>query len=545
MNESVLVVGAGPVGLFAALWLAKLGVSVRIVERHAGGSEHSKALGVHANTLELLQRLDAAGPFLDHGLPARRVVLRSGDGPAVAEIDFHEIDSPYNYILIHGQSETEAVLAAELERQGVSVQWDTEIAGMMQDADGCVASFTDGSTSTHRYVIGCDGGTSTVRDLLGIEFEGEKHGMWFVLADAEVDWDERPDEVRGFVGRDGLLMFFPLPDRPRYRLVATLPDAPAETRPELSEALFESLTAARCPVPCELGEFRWQSSFQVRRRLAKRYRSGNVFIAGDAAHTHSPVGGQGLNTGLSDVSNLCWKIAAVLAGTEPASLLDTYESERRPVAKLTLFATQFVTDVGTSDSALVSAIRDQALQLGASLDVVRNRIAKRGSMTEFAYSGPQFGHGQTRLSQTELLTDVDSDSPSVAQRFEFARGPHPGHRAPDLYVQAGQRLLAGLGVEHALLLFDGLGPTPEGYAQFVAGCRRLAEVAPWIKPVVVAPGEVPLELAQVASVVLDPDLAAHKRYGASSEAGYLVRPDNYIRWRSQPMDFDALLRFVR
>ncbi len=544
MSESVLIVGAGPVGLMAALWLTRLGVSVRVVEKKVAGSAHSKALAVHANSLELLQRVDAGGPFLDRGLPMRRMELRSTDGRALFELDFHDIDSPYNYALIIEQAQTEALLRDELARDGVQVEWGTELVGLAQTPQSCCAQFADGSESEHAYVIGCDGGPSTVRQLLDIPFEGEKQSTWFVLADTLVDWDERPGEVRGYLGEDGVMLFFPLPEQPWHRIIASLPDDAPDERPTLNAALFEGLAARRCPVPCTLGTYRWQSAFQVRRQLADRYRSGRAFIAGDAAHTHSPVGGQGMNTGFADVANLCWKIAAVMQRHVDDRLLDTYESERRPVAKATLFATQVATDLGTTASPVLRALRDQVMQLGASIEGVRDQAARRGSMTEFVYSGPQFGHGSIRLSETEVTTDPRSDTPSVAQRFEFARGPHPGHRAPDLYVSSGLRLLAGLGPRHALLLFDGTGPTDEGYQGFERGCRALRARYPWITPVVVTPNSVPDDLAAVAQIIRDPDLHAHRRYGASSEAAFLVRPDNYIAWRSQPSNFAELFEFL-
>lgn len=546
MDETVLVVGGGPVGLFAALWLTKLGIDVRIVEQKSTGSVHSKALGVHANTLELFARLGVVGPFLDAGLKVRRMEVRSKQGGVDLALDFTEIDSPYNFILVLEQARTEEFLRDALVQAGVEVQWDTKLTDLQQDNEGVTATFADGSTSRHAIVIGCDGGPSAVRELCGIPFEGEKDGTWFALCDAKIDWDERPDEMRGYLSDDGLSLFFPLPERPWYRMVTTLPEQSESARPELSEDLFRSLAVAHVPFDVTLQEFRWQSAFQIRRRLASSYRSGRVFIAGDAAHTHSPVGGQGMNTGLSDVSNLCWKIAAVLRGEAPAELLETYEAERRPVARLTVSTTQLATELGTSDSAIVRRLRDHMMRVGASVDAIRGQIAKRGSMTEFRYSGPQFQEGSILESSTELLTDLDTDTPSVAQRFDFARGPRPGQRAPDLYVAAGTRLLGATGPRHVLLLFDGLAPSEQGYANFRTGCQTLAENFPQIDVVIVTPHDpVPAELAEHATIVRDAALEAHNRYSTQSEAAFLVRPDNYIAWRSQPAEFAQLLGYLQ
>ena len=545
MDHAVLIVGAGPVGLLAALWLTKLGVPVRIVDRAPHGSVHSKALGVHANSLELLQRVGVADAFVRNGRPMRRLKMMSYDGDTIAEAGLDGIDSPYDYVLMCEQSVSERILREALRDAGVEVEWNVALDGLQPSEHVCVASFVGAASSTHQWVIGCDGGPSTVRELTGISFDGEKYGTWFVLADVAVDWDEAPGETRGFLGRDGIVVAFPLPAQGRYRIVATMPDAPADKRPELSDALFEELMHSRCAVPATLSDYHWQSAFQVRRRLASTYRVGRVFVAGDAAHTHSPIGGQGMNTGFADVSNLCWKIASVIKGVAPQSLLDTYESERRPVAKSTLFATQLATEVAGTRSPVVEMLRNQIMAMGSSLEPVRERVVRRASMTEFAYAGPQFGAAPISAAQTELRTHPHTEAPSVAQRFEFGSGPRPGQRAPEVLVAPHTHLLGAAPPSHVLLLFDGLAATTAGYDNFAQGCERIAQLFPWIRPIVVLPDGSPTGFDETAiDIVRDDNFAAHERYGSSSESGYLIRPDNYVMWRAQPMDFDALIAFV-
>lgn len=549
-TDPILVVGAGPVGLMCALWLTRLGQPVRIIDRRSGGSEHSKALAMHANTLELMQRVGTTDALLEAGAPMSEVIFSTSRGKDLADVRFDRIDSPFNYVLIIEQSQTERVLREELARAGVEVEWNAELVSLSPFDGGCRCELANGGVAHHPWVIGCDGGPSTVRNQLGIEFEGEKRGTWFVLADVKLDWDEKPGVARGFLGPDGPLLFFPLPERPWYRIVAAMLDADPEQRPELSDVLFENLVIDRYLPRCRLIEYRWQSAFQVRRRLASRYRRGRVFLAGDAAHTHSPIGGQGMNTGLADASNLCWKLDRVIRGLADESLLDTYESERRPAAKDTLRATQLATDLGATQSGILGGIRDLLISVGASIEDIRSKAARRASMTEFTYRGPQFGEAPIVLRDTELVTHFETDTPSVVQRLVFADAAKPGHRAPDVLLQPkilakrGRHLFDEAGPRHILLLFDGLGPTPQGYEKFAVGCEELAKAHPWIEPWVVTPDTAPEALRAHAKIVRDPKLAAHHRYGATSEAGYLVRPDNYVAWRAQPMDFDALREFL-
>ncbi|MGD9475943.1 FAD-dependent oxidoreductase [Shinella sp. G-2] len=385
-ETEVLIVGAGPAGLALAAALQQAGLHPVIVDRLAAGQNTSRAAVIHAHTLEVLERLGIADALERRGLPLTRFALRDHDN-ALFELDFSMLPSRYAQILMLPQDETEAILAERLKTLGGSVQRGVTVTKITPDATGATAVLDtpEGErTLRARYVIGGDGMHSIVREAAGISFDGETYAGSFVLADVHMDWP-LSSEVTMFLSPEGMGVIAPLP-KGRYRLVA-----PVENAPEAPNVAFiQAILDARGPrkSPGRVRDVLWSSRFRVHHRVAAHYRSGSLFIMGDAAHVHSPAGGQGMNTGLVDAVVLGQLLADVLRGRAPEERLDLYEQKRRPAAAEVLALADRLTRVATVRNPVARVLRNLVLRaLGASpvfgrkLALTLSGLARKGAGT--------------------------------------------------------------------------------------------------------------------------------------------------------------------
>lgn len=331
----VLVVGAGPTGLSLAAELVAHGVTPRLIDRGHDRVHESRALAIQPRTLETLDRLGVTADLVAAGNPAVRLQLHAGHRALTVPLfDLGLDDTAYPYLLFLSQAETERVLERHLTANGVQVGRDTELVDL-SPGDALVTAtlhHRDGAaeTVTARYVVGCDGAHSTVRRQAGIPFRGSAYPQTFVLADCEVDGVE-PGAAHAFLSGQGLLFFFPLGQPASWRLLAMRPASdptPPDAAVSLAEvqAIADAYTGSRV----RLRDPVWMTNFRLHNRGATHYRAGRVFLAGDAAHIHSPAGAQGMNTGIQDAANLGWKLAHTLRGLVDPAALDTYEAERSP-----------------------------------------------------------------------------------------------------------------------------------------------------------------------------------------------------------------------
>jgi 2-polyprenyl-6-methoxyphenol hydroxylase-like FAD-dependent oxidoreductase len=377
MRSDALIVGAGPTGLVLALWLTKLGARVRIVDKNEGPGTTSRALAVQARTLELYRQLDLDQPVINRGhkVPAVNLWAR---GEKKAHLDFTHIGSdltPYSFLLIFPQDEHEKLLIERLAEFGVSVERQTELTGFSEVADHIVAELRppDGSTEQceARYIAGCDGAHSAVRQTIGSEFPGGTYQRTFYVADVDASGPPINGELHVDLDQADFLAVFPLAPQKRVRLIGTVQDHREDNGPhqfgDISDRAVKNLKV-------KVEKVNWFSNYRVHHRVADRFRKGRAFLLGDAAHIHSPVGGQGMNTGIGDAINLAWKLAAVVGTGAPDTLLDSYEAERIGFARRL---------VATTDRAftLVSAE-------GGLADFVRTRVAPTllSGMIEFEFA---------------------------------------------------------------------------------------------------------------------------------------------------------------
>jgi 2-polyprenyl-6-methoxyphenol hydroxylase-like FAD-dependent oxidoreductase len=396
MRSDVIVVGAGPTGLALACGLRAAGVDVRVLDRAAGPAETSRALGLQPRGVEVLDRLGALGDLPDRGLPIHSVVINV-DGRELASFPVGQatrLGGPRGLII--SQADIEGALRDRLAAVGGDVEWGRGVAGLAQVPDAVTVRLDDGSEVDAAWVVGADGAHSVVRKAMGIGFPGVPIVERFLLADVHADIDRLREGAVSWLRGDMALAAFPLPGDDLWRVMAPAPTEFAdEPVPEAIVDYLGSRLAAEAA-----GTIRstvWTSTFRIHRRLADEYRRGRVLLAGDAAHIHSPLGGQGMNTGIGDTENLAWKLALVVSGRADQSLLDTYEAERRPIANGVLETTSSVTEVVVGQGWATRLLRDRVAVPLMNRRWVQQLITERGSQLKVSYRNGPLGAGLSRF----------------------------------------------------------------------------------------------------------------------------------------------------
>lgn len=372
-ETDILIVGAGPTGLALATTLQQAGIRHVLVDRLAQGRNTSRAAVLHAHTLDTLDTLGVADTLVARGLRLPSFSIRERDRTLLT-LPFDTLPGRHNYLLMLPQDATEAVLAGRLAELGGRIHRGIGVASIAQDARGvrAVLETADGPHEIRAHqAVGADGMNSIVRAAAGIAFDGETLAQPFVLADVEMDWPLVPHEVSLFFAPEGLLVVAPLPDG-TYRLVAPVEDAPEHA----TVADMQALVDARGPAtrPGRIGRVTWSSRFRVHHRLASSFRNGRLFVVGDAAHVHSPAGGQGMNCGLVDACVLGRLLADVRRGLRPESALDAYGAMRRPAAERVLGLSGRLTTMATVPGTLRRAARNAALAAAGRIGPLKRRL---------------------------------------------------------------------------------------------------------------------------------------------------------------------------
>jgi 2-polyprenyl-6-methoxyphenol hydroxylase-like FAD-dependent oxidoreductase len=372
MNDTdVLIVGAGPTGLTLAASLLAKGTRATIVDRQAEGANTSRAGAINARTLEVLEGLDVARRMVKEGVQAPNFTIRDGE-KVLIPIDFSRLPSAYPYTLLLPQNDTERLLLERVVELGGEVIRPKTLASVRQDADAVIATFADGHVIRAAYIVGADGMHSTVREQAGIGFHGDKYEQSFVLADVRLAGDVPTDEVVLFWAAAGLTVVAPLPNG-AFRVVAPVDDAPEAPSADFVQQILDDrgYGVGRMTVTDVL----WGSRFRIHHRVADSYRSGRILLAGDAAHVHSPAGGQGMNLGIQDAVALAQALTDVLGGA-PDAVLDDYAAGRRPIAQQVITLTDRLTRMATLPRAL-RPIRNTAMGVAGRIPAVRRALAWR------------------------------------------------------------------------------------------------------------------------------------------------------------------------
>ncbi|MDX3006553.1 FAD-dependent monooxygenase [Kribbella solani] len=398
-HVDVLIVGAGPTGLALAAGLVAHGVEVAIVDRAEGPASTSRANILHARGVEVLERLDAVGDLRDHSLAPVGMRMHVRSRP-IATMRFAPDDRESVQALFVSQARIEEQLRARLVELGGRVAWSSTVAGVAHDTGGATVTFADGARMRAGWLVGCDGAHSTVREAAGIDFAGVPVVEQFLLADVRADWDRDRTASAGFFHRDGLLLAIPMRDADGkddlWRLMADVPIADRRLDDADIVTRFDKLLPERAGEKgVRIRDAVWTSVFRIHRRLAADYRSGRILLAGDSAHIHSPIGGQGMNTGIGDAENLAWKLALVVHGRADPALLDTYAAERRPLASEVLRTTTTNTKILVGESALARFVRDRIFVPLLNSPRVQRQATRTASQLWVSYRrGPLGGRGR-------------------------------------------------------------------------------------------------------------------------------------------------------
>jgi 2-polyprenyl-6-methoxyphenol hydroxylase-like FAD-dependent oxidoreductase len=557
-ETDVLIVGAGPTGLTLACELLRRGVSCRIIDRAASPATTSRALGLQPRTLELFDTMGIIDRVLATGGPVIDANLYAGDRLllTLSTAGLRNLATPYPRLWITPQASVERPLIERLLELGGTVERSRELADFRQMDSRVIATVRHGDSEESEeihasWLVGCDGARSRVRKTLGVSFEGSTYEEKFLLADVDLDWSRERDRTHTWFPQDGMFSVFPLPGTLQWRIFAVLE---GETEPpslELFQRLFSERTG---DIKTNISDPTWMSDFAINRRMVDRYRIERAFLAGDAAHVHSPFGAQGMNTGIQDAYNLGWKLALVVQGEASERLLDTYEEERLPVARRVLAQTDTNTRVLLSNNPVMRFLRERVLTLGP----VQDHVARRSSQLFINYRS-------SSLSQSPGGTHVDnltgktvpraraSEKAGLKDLLRFRGGPRAGDRAPNgPSIRAASREKTNLfrefrGTSFNLLLFDGMARTETGYANLLEIARRVEGLPgnPVKTHLIVGSDSAPEELAREGSVLLDGPRSLHELYGARAESLYLIRPDGYLGFRGQTAEVEPLIEYLR
>ncbi|MCI0381903.1 MAG: FAD-dependent monooxygenase [Chlamydiae bacterium] len=495
-KTDVLVIGTGPTGLMMAAEIARHGLSCRIIDRAKTPSDKSKALVIQPRTLEIFDHLGIVRDFIAEGVKLYDATLISKAKP-LAHLSFKKLSSPYPFVLSVEQSKTEQILTKYLSSLHLSIEREVELIALTQDEDAIYATLKHpGKEETLRadWIIGCDGAHSFVRKNLSLPFEEKAFSDNFSLADMEIDGNRPGDEFSIFFDAEEVMATIPISGKTPYRLVFQLE--------------------------------RWETNWVVNSRLATSYQKGRIFIAGDAAHFHSSVGGQGMNTGIQDAFNLGWKLALIHQKKANPKLLDSYHQERHEVGKNLLKATERASRAATIRNSFAISLRNYLISKLFNYAFIQKKLTRAISQIALRYSKSDF----------------------IAEAGIFHAGPKAGTRAPNALVFKKEDPIDFYTIWRKrtpfhLLLFSGLHPKNLQLLSQIA-THITSRYSDLITPLLIIDASEPPAEIPSSHLFLDSSRAAHAIYGAHLTAAYLIRPDLYVGYRQTPLNQTHLEKFI-
>jgi len=517
--KPVLIVGAGPTGMTAAMELARFGIPVRLVEKTSKPATTSRAVGVQARTLELFEQRGMSSQLVERGNQGIAVSAYGG-GKRVFRLEFKTIDSKYKYILFISQAETEKTLRDALERKSIKIEWKTSMISFSKtehsDHLTAILRCSDGSLESVdcSYLISAEGAHSTVRETLGLPFEGKSLDEQYALGDFYIDGDLPDSDLHVFSSEHGFLGMFPMGNK-RYRLIASNPiSKPSkDTEPSIEE--LQQLYDQRSPIPVKFHDMSWSSWFHINSRKIHHLRNGRIFLGGDSAHIHSPAGAQGMNTGIQDMINLCWKLAMVLKGQAKDDLLDTYSSDRIPVIQNVLTKTEGLTHSIGAENPVFRSVFNHLAPWFVGTDFVQHNSTERMSQLSLNYreSPLSENHGSPG---TLKAGDRIPDLPVTLLNVEGSADQQP---KPSTLFQL-------LDPSAFTLFYSNIGDPSKTHAEINGTLRSWHYL---------------MHGHQIAAVQNDDD--AFRHLFGSSFSILLVRPDGYVAFAGNERSIPQLAKY--
>jgi 2-polyprenyl-6-methoxyphenol hydroxylase-like FAD-dependent oxidoreductase len=527
----VLIVGAGPTGLALAYQLRRLGVSFRLVEKNATPSTTSKAIGLQYRVSELLAWMGLFERFQGKGISGTGLRF-SADGKEMLHMQLERITgmsgrgafAPQGLII--PQSQTEGLLIDALHEQGVAIEYRTGFISFMQDADKVISKLQSDAGEElieSRYLVSCEGAHSLIRKQAGISFVGKTYPVGYYMADVEADWPADHKDIRVWLHEDGMFSAIPMPGERRWRLFVESSKQEHEGPTEVTLDLIRDLMAQRIgDQAVAISNPTWLTEFRISCRMVDRFRERRVLLAGDAAHIHSPTGGQGITTGIQDAYNLAWKLGMVLRGSAPDSLLDTYSEERLVAAKSVLKATDSIANVFLAHDRATQLLRDRIVLPLLGTRAMQKRLTRKTSQLEMNYRGFGLSAHQERGIMRQARVRAGDRTPDVL--FRDARTNE-------------QTSLFALLSRSQLFALIGPGGQPERIARLSQALGGLGIACFQVLPASTQPSQ---QLAGLVDITGD----FGRLYGARGEFLYLIRPDGYAGLFQHPIDERTLQAYL-
>ncbi len=517
----VLIVGAGPTGLLMAYLLARCHIPVDIIDKHAHRQEGSNALGIQAGTMELFDNLGILSSFLEQGQQAKHLDIYH-QGQLLAQLSFEALDSAYRFILLIPQYQTEMILEKELQKLNIHIERHITLIDYVETQHGVRVSLQTADHHRHQrdypWLIAADGAHSRIREQSSATWIGDAFAEPSLVADVHIPNASIKGLANIFFHKDQVLALFAIQPQ-QYRIFANVTTTAQE---KITHVDLQKFIQERTTYPWIVTEAHWISRFRIPYRIVDHLNIDHVFFAGDAAHSHSPVGGQGMNTGLQDAYNLAWKLALVLRGQATEALLKSYHGERYPVNQRIVAHTTSMTRLVMGKNSVTRLCLRCFLRCLKHLKTGSYHIAMTMSQLSIRYHRSK---------------NIDFDS------IMSARSPKPGERAPDILIHDDKRLHGYLrGYHHKLLIFTGIKLTQ-------ATCLPLKKIIDQINASLSIDLKIyvisPQEMGDIQPIILDPRHRVHKRYHVQYPGFYVIRPDNIIAYCHHNMDLRRLMRYFQ
>lgn len=519
-----LVVGAGPVGLFCAHELYRHGLSCYLIDKKAALSDQSKALGLHIRTLDVFEDCGLLEAFLEQGVKVNDITFIS-EGKKLIEANFSDLSANRHFLIDLPQSKTEQIFQKYLHAQGTLVHWQTELVEVEQTKSNVIATLKHANGKIDKlhahWLIACDGAHSTLRKLLYAKFIGERFEQTWWLADLQINWSLPENKIFIYLSKAGPLACFPMGNN-CYRIVMTTPEKPCKKIPDFDD--IEKIFKERCTDKARISNPVWISAFGVDHKQIQKYRYGRIFFAGDAAHVHSPMGGQGLNTGIQDIYNLGWKLALIQKGVASEELANSYHHERYPIAKSVLKKTRIMTQLATIKNPFLLGVRNYFLK----------------SLNSFAFSKKKL------LADLAEMTLSYAKSPIVktlGKKTKFKAGEYLINFLLIDSKNKEEKLISDItrGIKHHLFIFTAYNE--KKYFTVSDAVILLKQQLPGLLDIhIVFP-----KLTQNwhSQFYIDKNQNMHNCFAITEPTAVLIRPDKYIGLTQLPIKPEGLLREIK